>query len=91
VRVHEDLHAHRLRDDEDITKDDRGVDEAKVAPYRLERDLARKRGRPADLEKLVLSPDGAELREVTSCLAHHPDRRTLGFFASCGPENEIIL
>lgn len=59
--VHEDLHAHRLWDDEDVTKDDRGVDEAKVSPYRLERDLARKRGRPADLEKLVLSPNGAEL------------------------------
>ena len=59
--VHKDLHAHRLRDDEDVTKDDRGVDEAKVSPYGLERDLTRKRGRPADLEKLVLSPDGAEL------------------------------
>lgn len=59
--VHEDLHAHRLRDDEDVTKDDRGVDEASVSPYRLERDLARKRGRPADLEKLVLCTDGAEL------------------------------
>ena len=59
--VHEDLHAHCLRDDEDVAKDDRGVDEAKVSPYRLERDLTRKRGRPADLEKLVLSPDGAEL------------------------------
>ena len=59
--VHEDFHAHRLRDDENVTKNDRGVEEAKVSPYGLERDLARKRGRPADLEKLVLSPDGAEL------------------------------
>jgi len=59
--VHVDLHAHRLRDDEDVTEDDRGVDEAKVSPYGLERDLARKLGRPADLEKLVLSPDDAEL------------------------------
>lgn len=58
--VHEDFHAHRLRDDEDVAEDDRGVDEAQVPPYGLERDLARERRRPADLEKLVLSPDGAE-------------------------------
>ena len=55
------LHAYRLQDDEDVTEDDRGINEAKVSPYRPERDLARKLGRPADLEKLVLSPDGAEL------------------------------
>ena len=70
--VHEDLHAHRLWDDEDVTKDDRGVDEAKVSPYRLERDLARKRGRPADLEKLVLSPNGAELCRFLGGLVDQP-------------------
>ena len=60
-RVHVDLHVYCLRDNEDVIEDDRGVDEAKVSPYRLERDLARKLGRLADLEKLVLSP-GARAR-----------------------------
>ena len=59
--IHEDLHAHRLRDDKDVAEYDRGVDEAHIPPYGLERDLARERGRPAYLKKLVLSPDGAEL------------------------------
>ena len=56
-----DLHTYRLQDDEDVTEDDRGTNEAKVSPYRPERDLARKLGRPADLEKLMFSPDSTEL------------------------------
>jgi hypothetical protein len=59
--IHKDFHPHRLRDDEDVTEDDRGIDETQVPPYRLESDLARERRRPADFEKLVLSPDGAKL------------------------------
>jgi hypothetical protein len=58
--VHEDFHPHRLRDDEDVAEDDCGVEQARVPPYGLESDLARERGRPAYLEKLVLCPDGAE-------------------------------
>jgi hypothetical protein len=97
-RVHENLHAHGLRDNEDVTEDYRCIDEAQIPPDWLERDLARKRRRPADLKKLVLSPDSAELwldireqkannrgsahaREIATRLAHHPDWRTLGFFA----------
>lgn len=63
--VHEDLHAHGLRDDEDVTEDNRSVDEPEIAPYWLERDLARKRRRPADLKKFVLSADSAELCRVS--------------------------
>ena len=59
--VHEDLHAHGLRDDEDVAEDYRCVDEAQIPPDWLERDLARKRRCPAYLKKLVFSPDGAEL------------------------------
>jgi hypothetical protein len=33
--IHEDLHAHGLRDDEDVAEDDSGVDEARVPPYWL--------------------------------------------------------
>lgn len=73
--VHVDLHAHRLRDDEDVTEDDRGVDEAKVSPYGLERDLTRELGRPADLEKLVLSPDGAELCRCLGAKVGRPVRK----------------
>lgn len=60
-RVHDDLHAHGLRDNEDVAEDYRRVDEALIPPDRLERDLARKRRCPADLKKLMLSPDSAEL------------------------------
>ena len=59
--IHEDLHAHGLRDDEDVAEDDGGVDEARVPPYWLKRDLARKRGCPTYLKKLVLCSDGTEL------------------------------
>jgi hypothetical protein len=64
-----------LRDDEDVTEDDRGVDEAMVSPYRLERDLTRKLGRPADLKKLVLSPDGAELCRFLDARVGRPVRK----------------
>ena len=60
-RVHDDLHAHGLRDHEDVAEDDRCIDEAQIPPDWLERDLARKRRCPADLKKLMLSPDSAEL------------------------------
>lgn len=60
-RVHENLHAHGLRDNEDVTEDYRRVDEAVIPPDWLERDLACKRRSPADLKKLVLCPDSAEL------------------------------
>jgi hypothetical protein len=60
-RVHDDLHAHGLRDNEDVAEYYRRVDEAWIPPDWLERDLARKRGCPADLKKLMLSPDSAEL------------------------------
>lgn len=97
-RVHENLHSHGLRYNEDVTEDYRRIDEAQIPPDWLEGDLARKRRRPADLKKLVLSPDSAELwleiseqkandggsahtREIATRLAHHPDWRTLGFFA----------
>ena len=58
--IHEDLHAHGLRHDENVAEDDGGVDEARVPPYRLKRDLARKRRRPTYLKKLVLCTDGTE-------------------------------
>ena len=60
-RVHEDLHAHGLRDHEDIAEDDGSVEQARIPSDRLERDLARKAGRAADLEKLVLRANCAEL------------------------------
>jgi hypothetical protein len=60
-RVHDNLHAHSLRDDEDVAEDYGCVDEALITPDWLKRDLACKRRSPADLKKLVLSPDSAEL------------------------------
>ena len=59
--VHEDLHAHGLRDHEDVAEDDGGVEQARIPPDRLERDLAREGRRAADLEKLVLRANCAEL------------------------------
>ena len=60
-RVHDNLQAHGLRDNEDVTEDDRCVDETCIPPDGLERDLARKRRCPADVKKLMLSPDSTEL------------------------------
>jgi len=63
-RVHEDLHTHGLRDHKDIAEDDGGIEQAQIPSDRLERDLARKGRRAADLEKLVLCANCAELCRV---------------------------
>jgi hypothetical protein len=60
-RVHEDLHTHGLRDHEDVAEDYGGVEQARIPPDRLESDLARERWRAADIKKLVLRADRAEL------------------------------
>ena len=60
-RVHDNLHAHGLRDNEDVAEDYRCVDETLIPPDRLKRDLACKRRSLADLKKLVLSPESAKL------------------------------
>ena len=60
-RVHEDLHAHGLRNHEDVAEDYGSVEQARIPPDRLERDLARERWRAADFKKLVLRADRAEL------------------------------
>jgi hypothetical protein len=80
-RVHEDLHPHGLRDHEDVTEDYGGVEQARIPPDRLERDFARERWRAADIKKLVLRADRAELyrdeyepvRERKEC-CHMPGR-----------------
>ena len=59
--IHEDLHAHGLRDDKDVAEDDGGVEQARIPPDWLERDFAREGWRAADLKKLVLRTNRAEL------------------------------
>ncbi len=79
-RVHEDLHAHGLRDYEDVAEDDGGIEQARISPDRLERDLAGKGRRAADLEKLVIGANCAELcgeyqpRWSSKALYHMPGR-----------------
>ena len=61
--VHLHLHAHRLRDDEDVAEDDGGIDEPGVPPDGLEGDFFRELGRAADLEESVLRAHFEELFE----------------------------
>jgi hypothetical protein len=58
--VHKDLHAHGLRDDENVAKNDGCVDETRVPPYWLQCNLARQRRRLTYLKKLVLCTKGTE-------------------------------
>ena len=60
-RVHEDLQAHGLRDDKDVAEDDGSVEQARIPSNWLERDFAREGWRAADLKKLVLGTNCAEL------------------------------
>lgn len=49
--VHLDGHTHRLRDDEDIAKDDGSIEQTREPTDRLERKFARDRGRLAALKE----------------------------------------
>jgi hypothetical protein len=70
-RVHENLHAHGLRDDKDVAEDDGGVEQTRIPPDRLEGNLAREGWRAADLKKLMLCANCAELcrDEMNVCLS----------------------
>ena len=53
-RVHEDLHAQCLGDDEDVAEDDRCIDETGVAADGLDGDFCGQRGGTTDLEEFVV-------------------------------------
>lgn len=55
-RLHDDLHAERLGNDEDVAEDDRRV-QVRVPVDRLESELARKLGLAAALEEGVVLAD----------------------------------
>ena len=94
---HDDLHAHGLRDDQDVGEDDGGVEKALIAVDGLQRERRRDLGRPAALEEVMIPFGLMVLREIaTSCtvsacivgetakgltLAHHPHGRAMDSFA----------
>lgn len=51
--VHQNLHAHCLRNDEDVAEDDRGIEQPCVPPDRLPGNLCCERGCPAYFEEFV--------------------------------------
>lgn len=53
ARVHLDGHAHRLRDDENVAEDDRGVEKSRISPDGLQGHFGGELGRTADLEEAV--------------------------------------
>lgn len=83
---HDDLHAQRLRDDQDVAENDGSVDEADVALDGLQGQGRCDFGRAAAFEEVVAGFGFVVFGEVAACLAHYPHGRTLGFLAWRGAE-----
>ena len=79
-----DGRAHRFRGNENIGKDDDGVDAQ--APIGLQRYLGGKFRRFGHFEEAVLFAQRAILGQIASGLAHHPDRHARNRFAAAGAQ-----
>jgi hypothetical protein len=78
-----DVDPHRGQRDQDIAEQDRCIEPELVDG--LERDLAGEIGGPAQIQERGARAHRAISREVTTGLAHHPDRRALDRLAPAGP------
>ena len=80
--------AKRLRDQQDIRKQDCGV-KAETANG-LQRHLGRQIGVVAQRQKIPgLRPRGAIFRQIAASLAHHPDRRGGQAFTRQGAQKKF--
>lgn len=83
-----ELEAHGFGGDENVRKDDDGVDAEEAK--RLQRDFDGEVGRLANFQKRVICADGAVFGEVAAGLPHHPDRKARKSFAAAGTEEEVL-
>src|SRR6185436_19963486 len=75
--LHElDVDPHRLRQEQDVAEDDRGIESGELAD-RLERDLCGELRGAADVEDRMLEPQRPVFGHVAPRLAHEPDRRAV--------------
>ena len=80
--------AHGFGRDEDVRKDDDGVDVE--AAQGLNRNLECQIGSLANIEEGMLCPDFAIFGEVAPGLAHHPDREARNGLATAGTKEEFF-
>ena len=76
--------AHRLERQQQIGKQDRGVDVD--PPHRLQRDFGGEIGRSAEIEQRIALAQRAVLAHVPAGLAHEPDRRRVDRLPAAGAE-----
>mgnify|MGYP003344190213 CR=1 FL=1 len=82
--------AHRLQRQQEVRKQDRGIDLKRVD--RLQRDLDSLLRRVAEFEERSgRRPDRAIFRQIASGLAHQPDRCVLGGLAAQGAQEGVVL
>ena len=83
-----EVEPHRRERQQQIGKEDRGVDLDHV--HRLQRDGDGELGMAADLEQGIALAQRAILRHVAAGLAHEPDRRGVDGLASAGSKEAIV-
>src|SRR5688500_9632315 len=83
-----ELEAHRREWDQEVRKQDRGVDIDNVDG--LHRDRNGQFGLLADLQKGIALPQLAVIRHVAARLAHEPYRGAVDGFTPAGAEEAIV-
>ena len=86
--IEREVHAHGFGDDQNVAEDDRGIHANEV--QRLQRDFHGQLRRAAHRQEVRLRTNRAILRQIPSCLAHHPHRRALDGLTPERAEEQII-
>ena len=80
--------AHGLERQQEVGEDDGGIE--RQAPDRLQRDLGRELGRPAQLEHRVALAQRAVFLHVSARLAHEPDRGGVNRLTPARSQESIV-
>jgi hypothetical protein len=88
---HDDLHAHGLRNDEDVGEDDGAIDEAGVTINRLQSQGRGNLGRTTALEEVVGAFGLVVFGQVAASLAHDPHGRALDLLTTRCAQEKIIF
>lgn len=88
---HNDLHAHGLRNDEDIGEDDGTINEAGVTINGLQSQGRGNLGRTTALEEVVGALGLVVLGQVATSLAHDPHGRAFDLLTTRSAQEQVVL
>ena len=88
---HNDLHAHGLRNDEDVGEDNGAINEAGVTINGLQGQSRGNLGRATALEEVVGALGLVVLGQVAASLAHHPHGRAFDLLTTRGAQEQVVL